>query len=112
MVHSEIYLNKFVVSIAPFSTPACPDFTLTPIQKTALFCMFSLFNFFLPFFRGSADPICPYVRTPMPSIITAVKVTVVVATRGTLCYSAVPAIAVLSVFACHKSVFSGNVWTD
>jgi len=25
MVHSEVYLNKYVVSIAPFSTPACPD---------------------------------------------------------------------------------------
>jgi len=27
--------------------------------------MFSLFNFSSIFFRGSADPICPYVRTPM-----------------------------------------------
>jgi len=25
MVHSEVYLSKCVVSIAPFSTPACPD---------------------------------------------------------------------------------------
>jgi len=25
MVHSEVYLNKCVVSIAPFSTSACPD---------------------------------------------------------------------------------------
>jgi len=25
MVHSEVYLNKYVVSIAPFSTPACRD---------------------------------------------------------------------------------------
>ena len=25
MVHSDVYLNKYVVSIAPFSTPACPD---------------------------------------------------------------------------------------
>ena len=25
MAHSEIHLNKYVVSIAPFSTPACPD---------------------------------------------------------------------------------------
>ena len=40
-------------------------FTPTPIQKTALFCMFSLFNFSFIFPRGSADPICPYVRTPM-----------------------------------------------
>ena len=25
MVHSEVYLNKYAVSIAPFSTPACHD---------------------------------------------------------------------------------------
>ena len=25
MVRSEVYLNKYAVSIAPFSTPACPD---------------------------------------------------------------------------------------
>ena len=25
MVHSEVYLNKYVVSIAPFATPACRD---------------------------------------------------------------------------------------
>jgi len=25
MVHSEVYLNKYVVSIAPFSTSVCPD---------------------------------------------------------------------------------------
>jgi len=62
-VHSEVYLNKYVVSIVPFSTPA---FTSTPIQKTAFFACFR-FLFFHPFFQGegSADPICPYVRTPM-----------------------------------------------
>ena len=36
-----------------------------PIQKTALFCMFSLFIFSSIFPGGSADPICPYMRTPM-----------------------------------------------
>jgi len=25
MVHSEVHLNKYVLSIAPFSTPAYPD---------------------------------------------------------------------------------------
>ena len=25
IVQSEVYLNKYVISIAPFSTPACPD---------------------------------------------------------------------------------------
>jgi len=39
-----------------------------PIQKTALFtcCRFLIFH---PFFqKGSADPICPYVRTSMLAI--------------------------------------------
>jgi len=27
MVHSEVYLDKYVVSIAPFSTPACPGYS-------------------------------------------------------------------------------------
>jgi len=64
MVHSAVYLNKYVVSIAPFSTPVCPDCSQN-IQKTALFCMISLFNFSSIFSGGSADPICPYVWTPM-----------------------------------------------
>jgi len=33
MVHSEVYLNKYVVSIAPFTSP--------PIQKTALLHVFA-----------------------------------------------------------------------
>jgi len=44
MAHFEVYLNKYVVSISSFSAPACPDCSQN-IQKTALFCMFSLFNF-------------------------------------------------------------------
>jgi len=46
MVHSEEYMNKHVVSIAPFSTPA---FTPHPHSENCSFCMFSLFNFFYPF---------------------------------------------------------------
>ena len=34
-------------------------------RKLLFFCMFSLFNFFIHFSRGSADTICLYVRTPM-----------------------------------------------
>ena len=70
MVHSEVglYLNKYVVSIAPFSTPACPSKYDINIIKTALLCMFSLLTFH-PFSQGrSADPICPYVRTPGASM--------------------------------------------
>jgi len=48
MVHSEVYLSKYVVSIAPFSTPACPDYSQN-VKKTAVFCMFSLFYFFVHF---------------------------------------------------------------
>ena len=66
MVHSEVYLNKYVVSIAPFSTPA---FTPPhPIQKTALFYMLSLFNFssifqgvswhHLPLCADAHGPVC------------------------------------------------------
>jgi len=50
MVHSGVYLNKYVVSIAPFSTPACPDCSQN-IHKTALFACFRFFNF-SSIFRG------------------------------------------------------------
>jgi len=72
MVHSEVYLNLYVVSIALFS---CLPWFLSKyniniimsseIQKTAIFCMFSLFYLSSIFPGESADPICPYVRTPM-----------------------------------------------
>ena len=43
----------------------------TPIQKTALFACFRFFIFH-PFFQGgSVDPICLYVRTPMPQVAAA-----------------------------------------
>ena len=62
MVYSEVYLNKYVVSIAPFSTPA---FTPPqPVQKTALFCMFSLLIFH-PFSRvGQLTPFAPMCGCP------------------------------------------------
>jgi len=50
MVHSEVYLNKYVVSIAPFSIPAC--------RKLISFLHVFTFLIFHPFSRGSADPIC------------------------------------------------------
>ena len=74
MVHSEVYLNKYVVSIAPFSTPAWPDCSKN-IQKTVLFCTFSSFNFSSIYPGGSADPICPYVRTPMGKCPTFLDLT-------------------------------------
>ena len=47
MVHSEVCLNKYVVSIAPFSTPACPDCSQY-IKKTAVFACFRylIFHYF------------------------------------------------------------------
>jgi len=36
MVHSEVYMNQYVASIAPFSTTACPDCSQN-IQITAVF---------------------------------------------------------------------------
>ena len=60
MVDSEVYVNKYVVSIAPFSTTACPDWSQN-IQKTALFCMFLLFNFSSIFPGGSQlTPFAPW----------------------------------------------------
>jgi len=48
MVHPEVCLNKYVVSIAPFFTPACPDCSQN-IKKTAFFACFR-FLIFHPFF--------------------------------------------------------------
>ena len=54
MVHSEEYLNKYVVSIASFSTPACPDCS----QKLLFFACFR-FLFFHPFSTGVSWPHLP-----------------------------------------------------
>jgi len=51
MVHSEAYLNKYVVSTALFSTPACLDCSQN-IKKIALFLPFFRFLIFHPFSRG------------------------------------------------------------
>ena len=61
MVHSEVNLNKRVVSIAPFSTPACPDCSQNiniNTENCSLFCMFSLLVFH-PFFQGVSRPHLP-----------------------------------------------------
>jgi len=52
-----VYLNKYVVSIAPFSTPACPNCSQN-IQKTALFAWFR-FLIFHPFLQGVSWPNLP-----------------------------------------------------
>jgi len=68
-IHFEVYLNKYMVSIAPFSTPA---FTPPPVRKLLFFACFR-FLIFHPFFQGgSADPICRYVRTPMVALAICV----------------------------------------
>jgi len=56
MVRSEVYLNKYLVSIAPFSTP--------PIQKTSLFACFRVLVFH-PFFQGGQlTPFAPTCGRP------------------------------------------------
>ena len=72
--------------IAPFSTPACPDCSQN-IQKTDLFCVFSLSNFLSIFPGGSADPICPYVRTPVPHDATTAPYTLSSCTSQSVCLS-------------------------
>jgi len=63
MVHSELYLNKYVVSIAPFSTPAWPDCSKN-IQKTVLFARFLLLIFH-PFVQGGQlTPFAPMCGRP------------------------------------------------
>ena len=56
MVHSEVYMNKHVVSIAPFSTTACPDCSLC--------CMFLLFNISSIFPGGQLTPFAPMCGRP------------------------------------------------
>ena len=64
MVRSEVNLNKNVVSIAQFSTPASTP-SPPPFRKLLFFACFR-FQFIIHFSTGgSADPICPYVRTPV-----------------------------------------------
>ena len=68
MVHSEVYLNKYVVSITPFSTSACPDCS-QDIQKTALFCMFSLYNFSSIFPGGQLTPFVSMCGRPCDHLL-------------------------------------------
>ena len=44
--------------------------------------MFLRFNFFDPFSRGSADPICPCVQTPMKTTVAAGRKYLVVELEG------------------------------
>ena len=67
--HSEVYLNKYVVKIAlsvcRSLSPTCLAWLLSKYNIDIENCMFSLFIFSSIFSGGSADSICPYVRTPM-----------------------------------------------
>jgi len=54
VVHSEVYLTKYVVSIAPFSTSACPD-----CSQNCSFWMFSFFFNFSSSFQGVSWPHLP-----------------------------------------------------
>jgi len=63
MVHSEVYPNKYVVSIAPFSTPACPDCSQN-ITQTCSFLHVSLFNLSSIFPGGQLTPFAPMCGRP------------------------------------------------
>ena len=56
MAHSEVYMNKYVVSLAPFSTSACPGCSQN-IQKTVVFACFR-FLIFHRFFTWPHLPLC------------------------------------------------------
>ena len=66
MVHSEVYLNKYVANIAPFSTTACPDCSqnITKTLKKLRFCTFSLLIFLSIFPGGQLTPFAPMCRHP------------------------------------------------
>ena len=60
-IHFEVYLNKYMVSIAPFSTPA---FTPPPVRKLLFFACFR-FLIFHPFFQGGQlTPFAPMCGRP------------------------------------------------
>jgi len=62
MVHSEVYLNKYVVSMAPFSTPSCltshHSYHFTSTLHSENCCSFACFRFliFHTFFQGVSRP--------------------------------------------------------
>ena len=64
MVHSEVYVNKCGQHSAVLYT--CLPRLLSKFNINIEKCYFWLFNFSSIFPEGrSADPICPYVKTPM-----------------------------------------------
>ena len=72
MVHSEVhvYLDKYVVSTAPFSTPACPDWSqnIKLTEKTALFACFLLFHFSSIFQGVQLAPFAPMCGRPWTNV--------------------------------------------
>ena len=65
MVHSDVYLTKYVVSIAPFSIHLPALIAVNIFRKLLFFAYFRFFNFSSVFPGGSADPICMYVAYGM-----------------------------------------------
>ena len=80
MVHSEACLNKYVVSIAPFSTPVCPDCSHNINIENCSFCMFSLFNFssIFPGDKSQLTPFAPRCGHPCIAVKDRVMVEVTV----------------------------------
>jgi len=66
MVHSEVYLNKYAVSIALFSTHACPDYSQNIYHKHRKLLFFACFRCLIFFiFPGSQlTPFAPMCGRP------------------------------------------------
>jgi len=61
MVHSDVYLNKYVVSIAPFSIHLPALIALNIFRKLLFFAYFRFFNFSSVFPGGQLTPFaCTY----------------------------------------------------
>ena len=65
VVHSEVYLNKYVVSIAPFSTPACSGCSQNNLfRKLVFFACFRFLIFYSFFPEGQLTPFAPMCGRP------------------------------------------------
>ena len=75
MVHSEVYLNNYVVSVAPFSTPACSDcyYNIGLNIESCSFLHVFAFLIFHPFFQGVSCPhlpLCADAHASVSSLLT------------------------------------------
>jgi len=78
MVHSDVYLNKYVVSIAPFSINLPALIAVNIFRKLLFFAYFRFFNFSSVFPGGSAvRTACTYAYSITQSIQDSTQSTTV-----------------------------------